>query len=173
MNDVPFLIDTNILITPYRQFYPFDFAKSFWNQMKMNIENGNISILDYVKGEILQGDENDKLRLWMEEIIIQNYIDHREKEIIQQYSEIMRYIQSCGFYSDAALSMWAKETVADPWLISAAKVKNYTLVTQETNTSVLSVKNPTKKIRIPDVSNHFGVKVVSLFDMMRFLNFSL
>ncbi len=27
-------------------FYPFDFAKSFWNQMKINIENGNISILD-------------------------------------------------------------------------------------------------------------------------------
>ena len=85
----------------------------------------------------------------------------------------MRYIQTCGFYTDTALSMWAKETVADPWLISAAKVRNCTLVTQEINISVLSVKNPSRRIKIPNVSNHFGVKAVSLFDMMRYLNFSL
>ena len=58
-------------------------------------------------------------------------------------------------------------------VINQRFLRNCTLVTQEINISVLSVKNPSRRIKIPDVSNHFGVKVVSLFDMMRYLNFSL
>lgn len=171
MKGNPFLIDSNTLITPYRQYYPFDLAESFWNQMKLHIENGNIAILDLVKNEILCGD--DQLSRWLKEIKIPFFIDHREEEIISHYANVMQYIQTCGFYNDTALSVWANGKVADPWLISAAKTKNIILVTQETNTSVLSVSNPTKRIRIPDVSNHFGVKVIPLFDMMRQLSFSL
>ncbi|MBQ6344096.1 MAG: DUF4411 family protein [Anaerolineaceae bacterium] len=171
MNNNLFLIDSNTLITPYRQYYPFDFAVSFWNQMKFHIENGNIVILDLVRDEILCGE--DQLSQWLEAIKIKKYIDHREEDILRKYAEVMQYVNSCGFYNDTAFTMWANDKVADPWLVSVAQVRNLSLVTQETNTYVLNKSNPTKRIRIPDVANHFGVKVISLFDMMRLLSFSL
>ena len=44
-----FLIDANSLITPYKRFYPFDFAPGFWTQMEDHIQSGEIAILDLVK----------------------------------------------------------------------------------------------------------------------------
>ena len=168
-----FLVDTNALITPYQQYYPFDFAKSFWDQIRSCIESGKIAILDMVKLELQNGDENDPLKRWIEETEIQLFVDHREPSILEQYANVLQYVQDCGFYNDTALATWSQLTVADPWLIATAKAKGYVLVTFETNIHVLDEKNKTKRVRIPDVANHFGVKIVNLFDMMRELRVHL
>ena len=63
MDNEKFLIDANSFITPHLQFYPFDFAKSFWSQIEAQIEIGSIVILDMVKAEVLRG--NDNLKDWM------------------------------------------------------------------------------------------------------------
>ena len=57
-----FLIDSNSFITPYRQYYSFDFARSFWDQLEQNIDSGKIAILDIVLEEVLKG--NDELKDW-------------------------------------------------------------------------------------------------------------
>ena len=44
-----FLIDSNSLITPYKNYYPFDFAPGFWLQIEQSIKYGEIAILDIVK----------------------------------------------------------------------------------------------------------------------------
>ena len=173
MKETVFLIDTNALITPYQQYYPFDFAKTFWDQLQKHIENGNIAILDMVRDELLKGKEEDKLRKWIEETKIKCFIDHRENDILEQYGIILRYVQECGFYNDTALSMWSQITVADPWLIAVSMAKGYKLVTFETNLHTLDVKNKTRKVRIPDVAQHFNVEMVKPFDMMRELDFHL
>ena len=144
-----FLVDSNALITPYQQYYPFDFAQSFWNQI---------------------GDENDPLRKWIEETKIKLFVDHREATILEQYANVLQYVQDCGYYNDTALANWSDLTVADPWLIAAAKAKGFFLVTFETNIYNLDTRNKTKRVRIPDVANHFGLNTVKLFDMMRALN---
>ena len=71
-----FLIDSNSLITPHLEYYPFDFAESFWKQMEDHIVEGRIVILDVVKAEILMG--KDSLQEWMEGLNIGTLVDHRK-----------------------------------------------------------------------------------------------
>lgn len=171
MNGEIFLIDSNSLITPYLNFYPFDFAGNFWRQMESHITDGEIAILDAVKNEVLQG--KDKLREWMEHIDIGNYIDHREPQILQQYGEVLSFIQGEKCYKTAALAEWARGSSADPWLIATAKVKDYTIITFETHNNNLSTWNPSKRAKIPDVADAFGVRADNLYYMMRALDFKL
>jgi len=166
-----FLIDANSLITPHLTYYPFDFAESFWSQMEEHIQNGDIAILDLVKDEILQGE--DSLKDWMEALTISNYIDRRDPTILAHYGAILGHIQSNACYKPSALAEWAKGTVADPWLISVAKAKGYTIITFEVPNKGLNSRSPSKNAKIPDVANVFGVKTENLFYMMRALGFTL
>ncbi len=171
MNSNIFLIDANSLITPHLRYYSFDFAPGFWEQMKFNVSSGKIAILDMVKNEILQG--NDDLKKWMESLYIKNEIEHKKQSIILEYSKILNYIQKNPCYKDSALHEWSREIVADPWLIATASVYGYTLITLEEPNRGLNSRTPSKNAKIPDVANVFGVRVGSLFDMMRELKFNL
>ncbi|HRX58735.1 MAG TPA: DUF4411 family protein [Eubacteriales bacterium] len=166
-----FLIDSNALMTPYKNYYPFDIAPCFWDQIGENVESGRIAVLDVVKAEVEKGDDN--LSKWIKDLSIAQYIDHRQKSILAHYSEILTYIQTCGFYTAHALREWANAGEADPWLIAAAIETGYTIVTFESSAGVLSMKNPSRYCKIPDVSDAFKVKYDNLFTMMRKLSISL
>lgn len=49
MPEQKFMIDTNSFITPYRQYYAFDFTRAFWEQLEQNINDGKIVMLDMVR----------------------------------------------------------------------------------------------------------------------------
>ena len=166
-----FLLDTNSFITPHLNFYPFDFAPGFWDQMEQHINSGRIAILDMVKNEILQG--NDNLRSWMEDLEITCFVDRRVPNIVSLYGSILQHIQSNNCYKEAALKEWATNTVADPWLIAAAAANGFTLITFEEANKGLNPKTPSENAKIPDVASVFGVETKNLFYMMRELKFSL
>ena len=50
-------------MTPYRQYYAFDIAPSFWDKLADAFENNQIILLDKVKDEVLKG--NDDLTKWI------------------------------------------------------------------------------------------------------------
>ena len=166
-----FLIDANSLITPYLTFYPFDLAETFWYQMELHIQNGDIAILDLVKSEVLKG--KDSLKEWMENVEVGHLIDHRDPAIIVKYREVLRHIQDNPAYKPAALMEWSREDVADPWLIASAVVGNYTIISFEIANKGLNTHNPSKNAKIPDVAKVFNVEVQNLYYMMRVLKFSL
>ena len=87
--------------------------------------------------------------------------------MIQSYGEVLRYIQRCEFYKDSALNEWAKDDIADGWLIAAAKCYGYSIITFETRVGMLSTSHPSKNAKIPDVSDYFSVKCVDLLYAMR------
>lgn len=171
MNTPRFLVDTNTLITPYLNYYPFDFAPGFWKQLEAYITSGEIAILDLVKNEILQG--NDSLSAWIKSLHIGNYFNHRDIRIISQYRNVLQAVQNDSCYKPSALTEWAKNTVADAWLIATAKVFNLTLITFERKNNNLSPVNPSKKAKIPNIASTLGVPLDNLFGMMRTLGFSL
>ena len=103
----------------------------------------------------------------MEALTISNYIDRRDPTILAHYGAILGHIQSNACYKPSALAEWAKGTVADPWLISTAKAKGYTIITFEVPNKGLNPRSPSKNAKIPDVANVFGVKTENLFYMMR------
>ena len=170
MEKITYLIDANSLITPNNSFYPFEWAPGFWEQIEKAIVEGNIAILDMVKAEILQG--KDKLKEWMEQLDIGNYIDHRDSDILKKYGEILEYVHDAKCYKEAAVYEWSKEEVADPWLIATASCKNCVLVTLEKSGNPNPIQ-PAREAKIPDVASVFGVKTIDLFKMMQELKFRL
>ena len=160
-----FLIDANTLMTASRFFYAYDLTPSFWKTFEDVIKTGNIVLLDMVKAEIDKGE--DELKGWVSERKDDFQVcNHVDPEIIPKYAEVMQYIQECGFYNERGLNEWARNEVADPWLIAAAAAKDYKLITFEQSAGSLNVKNKSGRVKIPDFAKHFNVEVHTLFQMM-------
>ena len=164
-----FLVDTNIFITPYEQYYPFDLAQNFWIQFGAYIEKGEIAVLDMVRDEVLKG--KDDLSKWLKGLNCGCLIEHQE--VVPEYAAILQYIQNNDCYRQSAVTEWSRATVADAWLIAAAKKRGYALVTFEKFNQGVNAKNKSKTASIPNIAADFNVKTVDLFYMMRTLNIKL
>lgn len=170
-NQAPFLIDANSLITPFQSYYPFDWAPNFWQSMENAILSGHVKLLDVVRDEILRGD--DELKTWVQHFDDTAIMSRQNHDIINMYSDVLGHIQTCGFYKSNALTEWSYDNVADGWLIAAAGNGGYTVVTFETPNNNLNSRYPSKTAKIPNVCDHFSIRYVTLFDMMRALDFKL
>jgi hypothetical protein len=164
----PFLIDTNTFITPFKEYYPFDFAPSFWRFLGENILNGNISVLSKVYDEVAKG--TDDLSKWISGLGL-TVVDHNNSVIFSKYQEVLTYIQeSRQLYNDKALAEWADSNRADGWLVASAMAFDLEIVTFERPNGALGT-NITGHPKIPDVAAYFGVNCMSLYDMLRILGF--
>ena len=74
-----FFIDSNILITPYQNFYPFDIASGFWNQLESKLTLDEVFVLDVVKDEVLAGD--DELSDWLNQIQGVHILSRKDPQI--------------------------------------------------------------------------------------------
>lgn len=165
MVEEKFLIDSNVLMTPYRQYYAFDLIPTYWDELSKRASTGRIMLLDMVKDEIAKG--QDELSDWVSRQAGFVICNHVTSEIIGKYQEVLQYVQNCGLYKEQALQAWAPGYVADPWLIAAAAVNNYTIITGEVASGGLSTKTPNKNAKIPDVAKAFKVRTNNLFYMMK------
>lgn len=166
MVEEKFLIDSSSFMTPYKFYYAFDLVPAYWNELSKHVEAGGIVLLDLIKKEIEQG--QDQLTDWIHENETKFIsCNHISEEIILKYQKILQYIQECGYYNDKALYIWSQAEVADPWLIAASAVNHYTIITNEVSAGTLNKKTPSRNPKIPDVAKAFGVKTESLFYMMR------
>lgn len=163
-----FLLDANTFITPFQNYYAFDFASGFWTQLKTKLKLDSVYILDVAKNEVMKGE--DELSEWFDAIQDANIIDRRNVSILAKYGEVLRFLQDSPLYSDKALRNWSDASVADPWLIAAASAFGYTLVTFETSAGIISVNNPSGRPKIPDIARTFDVKCENLFYFMRKMN---
>lgn len=169
MSKETFLIDSNSFMEPSNRYYSFDIAPGFWKQLTPHINLGRIIILDMVKAEVVNG--NDELSNWMSKLN-SPIMDHRENAIIKKYAEVLEFVRSNPCYQEAALHEWSESNIADAWLIATAAVHGYTLITFE-KTAKPNSNSPSKNAKIPDVAMAFDVKTDNLFYMMRQLGFKL
>ena len=163
-----YLVDANTFITPFKTYYPFDFAPSFWAFLGDNILNNNIAVLSKVYTEVSKG--TDELAKWITGLGL-TVIDHRTPAIISNYQEVLTYIQtSTTLYNDRALAEWSDINRADAWLVAASMTNGYILVTFERPNSSLGTSLSSHP-KIPDVAAHFGINCLNLYEMMRGLGF--
>jgi hypothetical protein len=167
-----FLMDANVFIEPYRRFYAFDIVPSYWKELEkqINSETKKVFILDRAKDEIMKPSQKvpkDDLAKWVNGKHFPVYATGTE-EIIRNYARVQNYVSSCGLYNQAGIKSWAGNQ-ADPWLIAASMATDYAVVTMEVAVTNRNVKVQSKAVKIPDVADHFGVKAINLFDMMRLL----
>lgn len=166
-----FLIDSNSLITPYKMYYPFDFARKFWDQLYEKIENQEVVMLDLVKQELVKGD--DDLSEWVSSIDNELILDRRDPNILSNYGEVLAHLQVSGLYQEKALVAWSQAHIADPWLIATARTYGFTIITLEKPNGGLKAQNKVGSAKIPDVCNAFDVQCKDLFYMMRALSFMM
>ena len=166
-----YLIDANSLIRPARAYYPFDFAPSFWQQLRPKISLDKIAVLDKVRDELLKG--TDELSTWISDLPNECILSTQDMQILQKYRDVLSFIQQSDKYSEAALRRWSQLDIADPWLIAAAKVYGYTLLSFEQSAGTIPEGSRSKNPKLPDVARHFQIPYTSLFDMMRQEHFRL
>lgn len=157
---VAYLLDTNTFVTAKNSYYAFDVCPGFWTSILVEHKAGNIVSIDRVKAEIVEG--NDRLKRWVEKRVPATMFGKSNtSEIASSVSDIMNWVQTNGFDQPGVKSFAAK---ADPWLIAYALQHGMELVTHEIYNA-----NTRRKVPIPNVCKHFGVKCTSIFETLRVL----
>ena len=164
-----YLIDTNILIEAKNRYYPFEIVPGFWEFIKTSIQNGTIFMTKMVYDELKQGD--DDLSNWINrEISRDNLFDDGEQNIQQQYAlmanDINERIISQNF-KQVEIDRFLEK--ADLWLIAAAKINGFTVVTRE---NFISDPKP-YKVKIPNICAYYEVACITPFEMLQRLNMRL
>ncbi|HIA3652971.1 MULTISPECIES: DUF4411 family protein [Enterococcus] len=175
-NDVEkFLIDSNAFITPHRNYYQFSFAPTFWELLNQHCSSGKIMTLDMVMGELCREKEDEKkddMQIWLESSFTGIPVSSKTQDVLTNYAIVMNHLQIDDKYLEDAAREWSDVKVADPWLIAVAKTYGYTIVSFEKRMSISS-RNPTKRAKIPNICDDFGIKYCNLFDMMKVLKFRM
>ena len=121
-----FLLDANTFITPFQNYYSFDFAPGFWTQLEPKLKLDSVYVLDVAKNEVMKGE--DELSEWFGALSDANIVDRRNESIVAKYGEVLRFLQDSPLYSDKALRNWSDVNVADPWLIATASTLRWLLL---------------------------------------------
>ncbi len=161
-----FIVDSNFFIQAHRSIYPLDVFQSFWLKVKNLSENGTIVSIDKVKKEIFDNaSHQDELKLWCGSNLPTDFF-FDTASVLNNYISIVSWANSMtDHYTPNAIQEFFETDLADPWLIAFAMSNNWTIVTYEK-----SEPNIKRKIKIPEVCNHFNVRYINTIQMFRELN---
>jgi hypothetical protein len=158
-----YLFDANVLITASNTYYPLDQVPEFWDWLQFQGSAGNIKLPLEIMEEILAGNNDDPLLLWMKEaankraLLLDEVID----------PDLVNSVLDSG-YGTGLTDDQIEEVGRDPFLIAYGLSGNdRCVVTGE-------VSAPGKKRqnrRIPDVCADFGMECCTPFKVNRELGF--
>ncbi len=165
-----YLLDANVLITPYRSYYPFDFAKYYWDFLLERAMANDVSSIDKVGDEILRG--GDELSAWFDDNFRTYCIDTQTEEVLQAYQTLVNRVNTSTRYSQRAKDEFMEAANADTWLLA------YCLAEQNVGNDIcivtFEVYNNTvrRKVPIPNICEDFNLDYCDCFELLRRLNFS-
>lgn len=154
-----FLIDADVFIQAYRQYYPFEVVPGFWEALIRYHRNGRLASIDRVKRELELG-KDDLARWAAREMPPGAWLRTDQPAVVQQYGKIMTWVQAQQQFMPAAKADFARG--ADGWLVAYAKVEDWRVVTQE-----VAAPDAKKKVPIPNVCQEFGVAFGNVFGMLK------
>jgi hypothetical protein len=91
MSGEVFLVDTNTFITPFKNYYPFDFAEPFWVFLQKHIECGDIAVMSKVYDELDKKD--DLLREWIQKLSF-TQIDFQTDDVTDIFRQVLDHIEN-------------------------------------------------------------------------------
>lgn len=157
-----YVLDSGVLIEAARHYYAFDLAPGFWTSLAELATAGRLVSVDKVKQELDRG--KDELKDWAIANFGQWFFSTDEPEVLGAYGNVVRWAHAQAQYTDAAKAEFAKDEVADAWVIAFAKAKGCTVVSQEG-----SNPNRRNKILMPVACRSLAVPCINTFDMLRAL----
>lgn len=151
-----YLLDSNTYIQAKIQYYDMGFCPGYWDWLDAKFAAGEVGSIEFIGKELKDG--NDDLAGWAKSRS-GHFIKHDDEVTQDAFSEIVNYVMTQNFDPGNRDTFLAK---GDPWLIAKAKTLGATLVTQEATLSP-----HTRKVKIPNICVHFGVRCITTFDMLR------
>jgi hypothetical protein len=157
-----FLIDSNVFIQAKNFHYRFGFCQGFWQWLTEAHHAGLIFSIDKVRQELNDGDKNDPVRLWVDDLPESFFIaDTHDIAVMQAYRQVMQWNVSNNHYRQQAKDEFARFDKADAFLIAAAKAHGFIVVTHEA-----SKPESKRRVLIPDAGNEFNVKSIMIYDLL-------
>lgn len=154
-----YIIDANCFIQAHRVTYPIDIFPFYWSCIAALLKDRQIYSLDIIRRELCQG--GDSLSSWISsEIPEECFADESISE--EKFSNVVSYIYNCSQYTQSAKRQFLADGVADPWLVAFALEKESTIVSYE-----VSAPESRRRIKLPDVCSHFGVRCITPIEMLR------
>ena len=159
-----FWIDTSCLITAENSVLSFDISPGFWEILELEVVDGRVRSSVVVFEEIVRWKRGSgRLIDWAKKMNERGMFLHPSQEVTREYQQIADYIvNNCD---EAEGKKFLRD--ADGWLIAHAKhaitkTDQSMVVTQEILVGVNS-----RKVKIPNICDHFGVDYVNTEEMLR------
>lgn len=153
-----YLLDANCLIDSNRDFYPLDRVPEFWDWLQHKGENEILKVPEEILAEVKAG--NDALAAWAKKRDITKAIA-LERELS---TDIVAKVLDEA-YGENLTEVEIETIGADAFLVAHAitDLKSNVIVTREA--SKPSTKRQNR--RVPDVCKTFGIRCISLFELIR------
>jgi len=158
MADCVFVLDANIFIQANRTYYAFDLVPAFWENLIRHAKNGRILSIDRIKQELDLG--KDELAEWAKNKFYEWFVKTDGEDIQRAYSEIVKWVNLSNQFSQPAKVEFAQ--CADGWLVAYARARNCVVVTHEVESTTTK-----KKVPIPNICKHFGIRYTDTFGLLR------
>lgn len=148
-------LDTSTLMDWHARFYPTDVFIGLKTQIEGLIATGRLRAPQIVKEE-LEAVGTPALKSWAKSqtglfVPLEPLVQVETATIQARYPELT--------------DVKSGHESADPWVIALAKLRGWTVVSQETSAS--EKRKPPKSYYIPDVCRDLGVPCINLLGLMR------
>lgn len=154
-----YLLDANTYIQAKNQYYGMDICPAYWDWLDLQFERGLIVSIDMVGRELRDG--NDELAEWVR-VRPGHFISNDDEPTQGVFADIVQLVMEGNFNPGQRDSFLAK---ADPWIIAKASTLGAIVVTHET----MAAPNA-RKVKIPNICQHFEVSCLNTFEFLRELN---
>jgi hypothetical protein len=161
--DLRYVLDANVFMQAHRQWYRFCFCQGFWAFLIKQQQDGVLTSIDKVRGEITAG---DALYNWVRTTAPKSlFATTKSTQVAKQYAQIVNWVMTNDHYLPAAKNEFMGEP--DGWVMAYAMANELTVVTHE----VPSLEK--KKVKMPDVCLHFKIPYCNTFKMLEDLKINL
>ncbi len=154
---MPYLIDSSAFIQAKNMFYRFSFCPGFWDWIASEHGKGALFSVQKIKEELEDG--TDQLAIWAKTVIPGGFFIAPSADVVTTQGVVSQWVNAQAVYSPTEKAKFLSK--ADPWLIAEAIQGNHEIITFEDLVPASSTK-----VKIPNVANNFGVKTVSLYDIL-------
>lgn len=152
-----YLLDANIFIAAWRDYYPIDLYPGFWQCLERYRQEGRLLSVDRVRDEI---DSPKELVAWLKQHWQGAFVSTKDREVTRVFAEMQAWVQSNAQFLQAAKHEFAQ--AADGWLAAYAKTHNVIVVTNEVYN-----ENSRRRVPLPNLCRMFDVEVRNTADMLR------
>ncbi|WP_163560475.1 DUF4411 family protein [Halomonas sp. NO4] len=151
-----YLLDANAFIQAKLLHYRMHVVPGFWEWLDQQYGEKQIGSVRSVYDEITSSD--DELSHWAKQR--RYYFLAVDDEATQSaFGEIAEHVASHASYRDPHVGTFLDG--ADPWLVAKAKVIGAQVVTHESR-----VGPGSRKVKVPNICDHFGVECFDTFDLL-------